>query len=335
MGNYGDALLDLGLIGIAQQQTHHEAAMEAADRQLQETRQIKDELRAARTEFAEQAASIMRQEATQQDLLALQQFEAERQSAHDFAMWRQTPDGQALLAWRARKEQWLSAVIDREAQYRTALLGDVQDMLSQDQVDQIFAEPLMPPRPKVRTGIPFLTKLLDYHGRKLSFLPLALAAFLLVNALMFQSGMDLLTRLSVWAILVICAALGFFCFFSDGRIFTWEQDRIERAVDARQEWQQEYSRAREARVEEVSSLLHVDMRAKWERRELVIDEYPPAQDPDYVAAVVTFDHDAYYTYPTPSDLPDLHTPDVVAFTPGKRTRALVASWGELPHPQLP
>ena len=60
------------------------------------------------------------QTAIQQDQLALQQEMAQQQADHNFAMWRQTPDGMAYVDWQKRARALLSVLQQRELMWRHA-----------------------------------------------------------------------------------------------------------------------------------------------------------------------------------------------------------------------
>jgi len=79
-----------------------------------------------------------------EEQLAVQRAMAEQAQLHQFAMWSQTPDGQAFVAWRERAIHLMKRLRDRQAEWLQAWatsIGQAQALISDDEKRRFTARP--------------------------------------------------------------------------------------------------------------------------------------------------------------------------------------------------
>ncbi|WP_154604951.1 hypothetical protein [Arthrobacter sp. AQ5-05] len=90
------------------------------------------------------ADQTRRSAAAQEEQLALQQKMAQQTRNHQFAMWRQTPDGIAYLQWRERGIHLAQSIRNRDSDWRQGwarVIGRAQAEIPQDEVQRFVNHP--------------------------------------------------------------------------------------------------------------------------------------------------------------------------------------------------
>jgi hypothetical protein len=140
--------IGMQLAGQRREAHHHRAQMEALERQQDALTRAWQRDTAERAEIAGAVAEQARAISYQTRL----QGESARQAiAAQFALWRQTPDGQRFILWCDAKDNLLRYVHESEETYRWAIDCDIRRFLGPHEVDSVLlaGNVEIPQQPKV------------------------------------------------------------------------------------------------------------------------------------------------------------------------------------------
>jgi len=345
------ALIGLNIAQARRESKHHQEQV-ALQRQVLAQQASIEQAQAQAQARAQRRleASLRKSEAELERQTTIQELRSVLTAEHEFAMWRQTPDGKTFLQWVDDKNRLIEDMRNIE---NTFIKMSVEDNLStatpeqRDSVDHIVDTVYLPHKPKIPTAqylkntriacakwimglspliviIPILLHLISQHSPALFEPALDAAALFLTDH--FGFWLSLLVA-------IVVLIVGFFL----GKWTPVNEAEIKEAMSQLHEWGESYGtlekvkayqlKVKRERAREATRDLQVPLTVSDDGYELVVAEVPHLWEggDSYISHLEKFEKWGYVHHPSPDKLPDLRYPEIKrgvrAFAP--RTRQFV------------
>lgn len=345
------ALLGLNIAQARRESKHHQEQVALQQQVL--ARQASIEQAQAQAQARAQRsleASLERSEAELERQTTIQELRSVLTAEHEFAMWRQTPDGKTFLQWVDDKNRLIEDMRNIENAF---IKISVEDNLSaatpeqRDAVDHIVDTVYTPHKPKIPTAqylkntrtacakwimglspliviVPQLVRYVSQHSPTLFAPALTSAAGFLSDH--FGFWLSLLVA-------IVVLIVGFFL----GKWTPVNEAEIKKAMGQLHEWGESYGtlekvkayqlKVKRQRAHEATRDLQVPLTVSDDGYELVVAEVPHLWKggDSYIAHLEKFEKWGRVHHPSPDKLPDLRYPEIKrgvrAFAP--RTRQFI------------
>lgn len=345
------ALIGLNIAQARRESKHHQEQVALQRQVLAQQASIKRaQVEAQARALRSLEASQKRSETELKRQTAIQERQAALTAEHEFALWRQTPDGRAFLQWVDDKNKLIDDMRSKEKTYIELSIEDDMSTAKAEQLDAIdhILDPVYPPRkPKVPTAqyvknsrtvcakwlmgvspliviIPILLHLVSQHSPALFESALNAATLFLSNH--FGFWLSLLVA-------IVVLIVGFFL----GEWTPVNEVEIEERTRELRDWGESYGtmekikayqvKVKRQRAHEATRDFQVPLTVSDDGYELVVAEVPHLWEggDSYISHLEKFEKWGQVHHPSPDKLPDLRYPEIKrgvrAFAP--RTRQFV------------
>jgi hypothetical protein len=327
------ALLGMSIVQARRESKHHREQVALQQQILAQQASIKRAQVEAQTRALRSLeASQKRSEAELKRQTAIQERQAALTAEHEFALWRQTPDGRAFLQWVDDKNKLSKEIRDVEVAYLELSTVDNLSAATPEQlsdIDHIRDPVYVPHKPKVPPAQYKHIARRTWSKRLMALSPIFVVIPLVIRLFVQRSSsstaplvraVDGLTqnRFTFWASLVV-AAMVFLVGYLMSRQAPSNQGEINKAERAVRSWNVSYGDLEKSRAYQLAIKRE---RARKATQDLPIpltvsddDRLTPVEitllwEPysSYLSAMNQFEKWGRVHHPSSDGLPDLHYP---------------------------